>query len=612
MQSDNKILIFANSYHSIITLMKKHLALLLATIAVLVSCNGHSDLENPDFKPEHVVGTVFFAGTMPQHIADVLHEYLDNTTSSIDDAKILVFAPSAASSYAKQIREAWENGKIIVLIKPDPVLIGEPDHDLLLIAYHGFSTYRIHNPLTISTHLSDKEVQDDEIASESNEKFEEGDSGKSEEIEESADYYRSKIKYLFSWLNEHEKMQNVQASAPEKTNMEMLTDLSSKINDLQFSQIESGRLSIGAKDYKLCKVALSKPDKITRNSELSYEVKITPFYAFETPYSSAADYYFVTVTIISHNAPLFGTYKQKHGGVKTYAHAFYGENIAWSARLDTSAVNDNKEYSIDFFEFPKPTTTKNQTSYTSGFSATLNISGQGGIQGGKPALIGTVGGSFTWNNATTVNISDEQIAENTIGSTVNYEYKCVNFNMHDNHEKAVPQIAKSNQICSASWCWRVKGVSDYEDTEFTLRIHTDPLYGYMYRHATWTCEGTIVHNVHLLPENDRDIVIKLKRPNREPTGLIELKNTAEGGYVKDVHVVQERTSKEDTILFKSTSSYEQDYLLRYQVPVGKYHLNYILQYKEDKKVVRDTLTISGINVTSGSTVSYDSYAPYQN
>ncbi|MGM9791954.1 MAG: hypothetical protein ACI3Y4_06080 [Candidatus Cryptobacteroides sp.] len=593
--------------------MKKHLALLLAAFAVLVSCNGHSDLVNPEeIKPEHVDGTVFFAGTMPQYVGEVLYEYLDNTTSNIENAEILVFAPSYASLYKKQIREAWENGKIIVLVKPDPASIGEPDHDLLLIAYHRFSTYRIHDPLNILEHLFDVEVQDDENASESKEKIEEGDSGKSAEIEESAEYYSSKIKYLFSWLNEQLKIRNVQASAPEKTNMEMLTDLSSKIDDLEFSQIESGRLSIGAKDYKLCKVALSKPDVITRNSELSYVVKITPFYAFETPYSKAADYYFVTMTITSHNAPLFGTYKKKHGGVHTYAHAFYGENIAWSARLDTSAVNDNKKYTIEFFEEPRPTTTKNQTSYTSGFSATLNISGQGGIQGGKPALVGTVGGSFTWNNATTVNISDEQVAENSLGSTVNYEYKCVNFNMHDNHEKAVPQIAKSNQICSASWCWKVSGVSDYEDTEFSLKIHTDPLYGYMYRHATWGAEGHIRHDVHLLNENDRDITIKLKRPNRAPTGLIELKNTAENGYVKDVHVVQERTSKPDTTLFESNSSYEQDYLLRYQVPVGKYHLDYILQYKEDKKVVRDTLTISGINVTSGSTSSHDSYEPYQN
>ena len=55
---------------------------------------------------------------------------------------------------------------------------------------------------------------------------------------------------------------------------------------------------------------------------------------------------------------------------------------------------------VSFFETPKPTSTQSSTSYTVGFTGSLNVNGQGGYTNGNLSASLTVGGSFScWINS---------------------------------------------------------------------------------------------------------------------------------------------------------------------------------------------------------------------
>lgn len=487
---------------------------------------------------------------------------------------------------------------------PGAFLPQDSGHEaFLLIAVHNYGSYRVANPLNLDDHLQDLENGDDELASPSDEVFEDEDSNELVGIEATSEYVGTKIEGFARWILKHLDTREVQDSKDVNTNAEVVDKIDRLIHKDDCSQIVSGTLSIGADDFQLCKIASSKPDKISRHSTYEYEITITPFYAFAENDRKAADYYFVTAQFVSNNYPLFGTYKKRHGAIPTVAHAFYSENINWEATLETG---DSKTYKVSLPEVPTPQTTVGQMKYTSGFSSTLNVTGQIGFTGPAPTGMLTVGGTFTWNNAIDLTLNDQTInmSYDPTSGKVRYEYKGLNHMKNDDPEKAVPQILKSSQVCTASWYWKVEGVSDNETKQFTMEINTDPLYGYMYRHCTWGAEGHFKHNVHLLPSNDRSISIAVKCPNRTPTGVIQMECTSKY-RVKNVKVYDSKNVERGS----SDGSYKKEYLLRYQVPVGTYSITFDVENPDEddpnKKLI-GKYKLSGINVTAGKTIETQS------
>ncbi|MGN0189482.1 MAG: hypothetical protein ACI395_08210 [Candidatus Cryptobacteroides sp.] len=591
--------------------MKKSLLLLALSLTFLfISCDkkGMSPITGPD----QVTGNVYFASTLPPYIEEALKHHMPNATSMISNANVVVGRNDDLTSHKDALVQFWKEGGIIIEIHPDysshkelwdyigpgPFLTEDsiPGEDLL-IAVHNYGSYRVMNPLNLDNHLQDEEIEEDELASPSDEVFEDGDSSSDcVEIQESSEYLKTKLAGFASWLVNNLARNELQDTGNGNTNAEFIERIDQLIHRDDCSQIISGTLTIGADDYTLCKIASSKPDKISRHSTYEYEVTITPFYAFGVNGKSPSDYYFITANFTSHNYPLFGTYKKKHGAVPTYAHAFYSENINWKAELITS----NTKYKVSIPDTPSPQTTVGQMKYTSGFSAAVNVSGQLGFTGGAPSGMLTIGGTFTWNNVVDLTLSDQTIAMSSDpqAATVQFEYKGLNHQKDDNPEKAVPQILKSDQLCTSSWYWKVDGVTDNDSTEFKMKIHTDPLYGYMYRHCTWGAEGHTKHNVHLLPSSNRDITITVKKPNRIPSGVIEMKCTSKY-QVRNVKVLDTLSAAVAT----SESSYDKGFLLRYQVPTGKYTITFDI-YDPDAQEgqrLKGQYKYSGIEVTTGNT-----------
>lgn len=597
--------------------MKKYLLLMSLLLCLAVSCDD-SGIDSSIITPDKVEEKVYFAGSIPTYIKDALKHYMPYSTSNIAEAKVVVGSSADLLSIKADIADFWKAGGITVEIHPEyssheelwdyagpgAFLPQDSGHDaFLLIAVHNYGSYRVANPLNLDDHLQDLEIGDDELASPSDEVFEDEDSNELVGIEATSEYVGTKIEGFARWILKHLDIQEVQDSKDVNTNAEVVDKIDRLIHKDDCSQIESGTLSIGADDFQLCKIASSKPDKISRHSTYEYEITITPFYAFAENGRKAADYYFVTAQFVSNNYPLFGTYKKRHGAIPTVAHAFYSENINWEATLETG---DSKTYKVSLPEVPTPQTTVGQMKYTSGFSSTLNVTGQIGFTGPAPTGMLTVGGTFTWNNAVDISINDQTInmSYDPTSGKVRYEYKGLNHMKNDDPEKAVPQILKSSQVCTASWYWKVEGVSDNETKQFTMKINTDPLYGYMYRHCTWGAEGHFKHNVHLLPSNDRSISINVKCPNRTPTGVIQMECTSKY-RVKNVKVYDSKDVEKGS----SDGSYKKEYLLRYQVPVGTYSITFDVENPDEddpnKKLI-GKYKLSGINVTAGKTIETQS------
>lgn len=556
--------------------MRRLSIIILAMLSIAVSCSKDPVIDGPG-KPDKVKDAVYFAGTLPSIVDKALRMNFGQITTNPDNARVIVLKSSDLSTFEDLVSSAWEEGKVVVEVEPEydshekfwsaleaPSLISPDDDDPpLLIAVRRYSSFILHNPLSLDEYMSDNEVETETgTASDESWEVELGPVG----INSDEEYLSSRMASLVDWINENSQPappSNEEFSGYQKFNGE----LSSFISDAEYTQRITASFPVGADKYKLCKLASSDPDIISRHSEIKVLITITPLFAYEENGSDAGDYYFVTISVLSKNEKLFGTYKQKHGGVWTIAHAFYSEDIHWTA--DICMKNGKRVADFMYNHRPSPASTSGSTTYTSSHSTTLNVTGQGGASGGKPSGTLTVGGTFSWSNSESRPMSDMSIEMDTDGSRVQYHFLSHNFSHNDNARKAVPALARTDQECISSWCWHLKDVKDYDTEEFYFVFHLDPLYGYMYRHTSWWGEGHDRHGVQLLPEDKRDWTFPIKRPDRRRLGILDFKCT-DSLYVSEVKVINGAGEVKASAL----SAYEQNVHLNFQLPVGNYKIEY--------------------------------------
>lgn len=589
--------------------MRKSLIGLTAFLAIAISCNKSQDPDLPikGITEEKVLvkDAVYFAGTLPSSVDEALHRRFVNIASNPSQAEIIILRSSDLQVNESMVKGAWENGKTIVEVNPDyashkkfwattdaPDCMMEPDDGLLLLARRDLMCYVLQDPFVLEGFLSNNDIEEDKEASASNENLEDEDK-EVVDFDEEVEYLDSKLDSFVEWLNENSLLENAKEEVPEY--MEFEQELSKFIESSSFTQTYVRSLPVGADDYQLCKVKLSKPDKVSRHSTLDVKITITPLYAYEMNGNDSGDYYFVTADVNSRNHDLFGKYTKKHGGIQTYAFAFFSEDIHWTADLGVEeGVN-----TVEFFKDPMPQTTMGATTYGSGFSAALNVTGQGGAMGDKASGNLTIGGTFTWNNSISRDISDLEISQKTRGSMVDYDYICRNFTKNDDVNKAVPLIARSDQNCYASWCWHVKGTKDNDTTtKFTFNFTVDPKYGYMYRHGTWGAEGHIKHDVHLLADTLKAFSFFVTPPDRTETGVLEFMSTYD--YVRAINIYDESTGKAVGKRVQGESAaLKKNGKVNCQLPKGTYKVMFELRAGDGTKI--GDYVIEGVEVRTGET-----------
>lgn len=561
---------------NILSIMFKKLLAFMAFLAIAASCDKSPIFDKPDEK-ELVKGAVCFASPLPSYIDEAFRQRIQNITSDPSQADIIILLSSELQANKSLVLNAWRNGKIIVEVNPDyalhrefwdaadaPEYLMDPDESdgLILLARQYSMCYCLQDPFVLDGYLSNADIVEDEEATSSNEDWNDEDM-EVVDFDEEVEYLGTKLDSFVNWLNDNTQPEDVGEEESEYEKFD--GNLSGYLRNRKFSQIYEKTFNVGADDFKLCKIASSKADKVSRHSTVDVAFTITPLYAYELNGSDSGDYYFVTAQVNSNNYDLFGKYKKKHGAVPTYAFAFYGEDIHWTAELVAGS-----DYSVDFFQDPEPQTTVGSTSYTTGFSTALNVTGQGGAMGGKPSGSLTVGGTFTWSNSRSISISDQEISEKTHDSRVNYDFLCLNFAKDDDVNKAVPLIARSDQHCYSSWCWHVNGTKDNDTTTtFTFKFYLDPQYGYMYRHASWWAEGHIKHGIHLLDENNRTVSFKINPPDRKQAGVLEYTST-NSNYLNNIKVLDSKGKEIRT----AQSAVRRDVAVNFQLPVGMYSVQF--------------------------------------
>ena len=586
--------------------IKKYLFFTVAAILVLATACNRNNL--PEIQTENrtieydledkVKDGVFIAGAMPDYISEAFQLRFEKTASNIDEAEIIVLKSSDLAANKEAIKKAWEEGRIIVEVQPQNALhcefwdsIGVPyylspeesTNDLLFIAIHEYECYQFQNPFFIDDYLSDVNAIEEEAEESKDVKERVNVDYVPVEIEEDAEYLNTKLDSFVDWLNENPSSENTLTKASASST------LSDYINDSEFSQILTKEFTIGVDSYPMCKVLWSDPDYVTRHSKIEVKITVTPVYAYELNKEDAGDYYFITMTVLAHNAKMYGTYREWHGWVTTYAHALFSKSLDWTTSLNVSPDR------LSFFRTPSPTSTESSGSYTTGFSASLNISGQGGVTSGKPTLTATVGGAFTWSHSESKSIKDQSIemATSPYDRSVSYKYVCNNFFQDDDTQKAVPAIARNDQQCEASWCWKVSGTKDDDKSErFVLNLSFDPIYAYMYRHATWGVEGNFRDGVHVLPESLRTCSFPLLPPDRTRNGILEFKCT-NSQYITHIKVLNTKGE----VVADSGSAYQKNVVMTYTVPVGTYSVEYDVQ-DGDTAVTKGHYRISDVVINT--------------
>ncbi|MCQ2058228.1 MAG: hypothetical protein MJY71_00145 [Bacteroidaceae bacterium] len=601
--------------------MRRILLPLVLSAILLASCNKDPQIYTHDSIKKNIdysdktacnLATLFLnPSALPDYMVAALQKRFPIVAGSIDDAQVVFVTSAGLATNKETLCQARDKGAIIVELLPDNLhhssfwhSIGaisyldpaQESNDLLLLAVYGGSCYQLQDPFLESNFLTNElDSEDKSPDSEPSERTQEDFEAVPVEIGRTAEYLSTKLNSLVEWTIRQKGIINFHTGNTNKPEFD--GNLSEHILDREYSQEITKTLSVGASNFKICKVALSDPDKVTRHSTIDLTIHITPVYSYSiNGTDKSGDYYFVTMSMISHNAPLYGLYKKWHGAVRTWAHIFYSKNIQWTATLLDSSHNTIGNR-VSFYATPKPESSASGMTYSNGFSAGLNVSGQGGISAGKPTGMITVGGTFTWSSSESRTVQDQSIEMSTGTSdrSVHFSYLTNNLREEDATNDAVPAIARTDQKCEGSWCWRVSGTRDDDnDTKFVLKLSVDPIYGYMWRHATWTCEGES-KTAHLLNSDERTLYFEIQNPDRRRNGVLEIKTT-NSQYMSNVCIYD----LEGNLIAESPIPMEQNQLERFQIPVGTYNVEYQIQDGDTQEVLGEYV-INDVEITTAQT-----------
>ena len=139
----------------------------------------------------------------------------------------------------------------------------------------------------------------------------------------------------------------------------------------------------------------------------------------------------------------------------------------------------------------------------------------------------------------------------------------------------------------------MSGTKDGDKSErFALKFSLDPIYAYLYRHATWGVEGNFVEGVHTLPESQRSCSFPILPPDRTRNGILDFKCT-NSQYITHLKVLNGKGE----VVADSGSAYQKNVVLTYVLPVGTYSVEYDVQ-DGDTAVTKGHYRISDVAINT--------------
>ena len=569
--------------------MKKLLKLFCLAAAIIAagSCRHESDsAEYPDNNivveydtSNKIDQPVCFFGYNEQWLCDAIAQRASSITGDPDQAGVIVCSSSDLKSRESEVTALLDRGGVVMEVNPDIEAhsewfrshgylsaVSNDGRDILAIASASNATFAL-TDIPDESVLSSMQIESEELTGSEVTVGSEGGQRYSDtyitdvEKAETAEYGRIHINSLVDWIDDKLETRNLLTENDKDIHTELADDIAAKKYGYNLHE----QFQVEFKNFEIAHIILSDPDTKTCKSTIDMDIDVIPIYAYNATNDpdAAGDYYYIKCTMVSHNGSLFSTVSQYHWGVETYYHAFYMRDFRY--RFSLLGADDN---TVVFEHYPVPETTQGSVSYTSGFSSSLNVSGNVGYTAAKLGGGITVGGTWTWSDSQTRNMSDYRIEliTDSNAKSILWSNHIQNLDEDDDVNKAVPAIARSDWRMESSWCWHVKGLEDGEKKAFSLCVDMLPYFGYTYRHTTWAAEG------HICQTNGEvvwpRVSFAMTPPDRAEYGIVNIMNTDSKRYMYQVEFYDEMWNQ----VYVDKTAVPQNESLNVQLPKGKYYV----------------------------------------
>jgi len=405
-----------------------------------------------------------------------------------------------------------------------------------------------------------------------------------------------------------------------KIAQESRSEANEQIKEIFNSQSITHAFNIGITDGELHHVAASKPDLLSMYSTIDISYNVYPMHAFST-HDSSGDYYIVEGNVTAHNANMYkGKWTNKHGGVHSRLCAYYMSELGITTNMMT--VSDGKyefykNVSFPAAHSPQPGTTVGETSYTSGFEWGLSGNINGGWQGEGPTLTAEIGATVGWSDSETRSLSDVNIARNTTGNQVDYQFSIQNLPASAGPviDPVIPEVSKSDFGMYYSWVWYVKDAEDYDDEQYALEITIDP----RYKSYQWVSTASDWDDKEwtVIEEDDASVFANLIPPCRIPTGLLTITNTSRTHqYLGDIKIWAKANMNNETPDYTISTTIASSYMTSSTtntetsivLPVGEYYMEGVRYNVNSEGEKIETLTVKttdNIGMTIGERKTLD-------
>lgn len=559
--------------------------------------------------------------TVDESLQHVFRNRFPNSTS-VEQAKVAFVDPYECLTIDDDLIDFYERGGLIVVLRPTdqnyhvlPESIKDDDfndNEQLEELFFAFNKFEQHYTMIDEPKFSGMynlvERNDEQMRLSD----EYGQQNPPEEIqlpvheidnqpEQNIDYWQTRLTPFVDWLDEMTQLQTVRMNAVKKDGE--LPDYKSLKADIS----NEGLLFETNFPFSLNNVitsGVSEDWSLNKNSSISVRYTIYPVYMLSCNGNNAGDYYIVTGKVTPHNNSMWGP-MEKSGGLfnmgrcRIYGYWFKSMDVAFDL-LDGNNMVDGLRYQ----QTPIPENENSEVDYSKGFSASIN----GSVSGGWSSKLGLygeakVGFSVGWESKTNYSLKTIAYSRDSSTPTVKYNYYTNNVKLTDNGidnlNENFPAACRQEFDANNVWVWHVPagraGVKDNSDKKFSIRVKVKANYSSWYH---WRGAVEYDSNRADYATNDFSYTMELQAPNRQPWGIIALKNAAKRYTVRNIKIYKDGKESGDVVA-TIPSTYEYNEMGYATLGEGKYTVTFEYCDPNQNNKVMGIGKITGVNVKAG-------------
>lgn len=610
---------------------------LLAAVSMLMAC---SDNDNPEPQTANSIGDGFvlnpnvqwvtcqqptFIGTLGQEDEDLISVLNDRfpNRAAIGDAEIAFVTPEEAAALGTQIDDFYDRGGLLVMMRPtvsnfgllsDTVRDGDfTDNQDVDELFFAFNKYEQHYTMIDEPEFDGVYQAVESSEDQMNESVEYGKANPllsyempvydyDNETEYNTNYWNIRFTPFINWIDEMAGLRLAAQSGATTRAADIPDYKTLKVNINSEGQVFETNFPFSMNN--VITSGVSEEWSLNKSSVISVRYTVYPVYMFSCNGDNAGDYYIVTGKVTPHNDVMWGP-MEKAGGLfnmgrcRIYGYWFKDMDVAFDL-LDGNQMAEGLRYQ----QTPIPENENSTVDYTNGFSSSISGSLSGGYRGAKKGMLtASLGFQVGWESKTSYSLKTVAYTRDSSSPTVKYNYYTNNVKLTDNGidnlAENFPAACRTEFDANSVWVWHVPighaGVQDNSSKNFTVRVKVRAAYSSWYH---WRGAVSYDSNRKDYSTNEFSYSMNLKPLNRQPWGIIALKNAAKDYTVRNIKVYADG-QEQATI----PSTYEYNERGTVTMKEGTYSLTFeYCDPNQGNKVIGQG-TITGIKVKAGKTPS---------